>query len=95
MPEGVFDVNFVYHTTPAQCSDPLCDMVNSGELKPRISFALPAFTDLPWGTLRSIITLLLVEFDFFLVMKGKVCKSPKAGASKGPKIVLYFISSCK
>ena len=33
MPEGAFDVNFVYLTTPAQCSDPLCNMVNSGELK--------------------------------------------------------------
>ena len=33
MSEGTFDVNFVYLTTPAQCSDSFCDMVNSWELK--------------------------------------------------------------
>ena len=41
------------------------------------------------------MTLLLVEFDFSLVMKGEVCILFKGGWSKGPKMALYSISSFK
>ena len=51
-----------------------------------MSFALPALTDLPLGKLRSIITLLLVEFDFSQVIKREVCILFKGGVGqKGPK----------
>ena len=59
-----------------------------------MSFALPALTDLPWGKLRSIMTLLVVEFDFSLVMKGEVCKLFRGGGQKGLKWhCIQFLSS--